>query len=172
MYVMYPIAYPTALLLDYFLGESHGTVYKKAGKVDTFIGVKVVQRHGFIDTIVGLKSLVSLHRAVDENGDVDALTEDEVTIIGAVLDLRAKPVSKIMTPIADCFVLSIDAVLDEGVMDLVSIDNRRFFVVLITVTDLKIILNLDCFRWLFPYPCSFPRQQVQFRRYAPRQATH
>ncbi|KAH8551555.1 hypothetical protein BGW37DRAFT_494123 [Umbelopsis sp. PMI_123] len=97
MYVMYPIAYPTALLLDYFLGESHGTVYKKAG----------------------LKSLVSLHRAVDENGDVDALTEDEVTIIGAVLDLRAKPVSKIMTPIADCFVLSIDAVLDEKVMDMI-----------------------------------------------------
>lgn len=32
MYIMWPIAYPTALLLDYFLGESHGTVYKKAGK--------------------------------------------------------------------------------------------------------------------------------------------
>lgn len=41
MYVMYPIAYPTALLLDYFLGESHGTVYKKAGKVDTFIGCRL-----------------------------------------------------------------------------------------------------------------------------------
>ena len=70
--------------------------------------------------------MVSLHRAVDENGDVDALTEDEVTIIGAVLDLRAKPVSKIMTPIADCFVLSIDANLDEKVMDMVRIDNRLF----------------------------------------------
>lgn len=32
MYVMYPIAYPTALLLDFFLGESHGTIYKKAGE--------------------------------------------------------------------------------------------------------------------------------------------
>lgn len=32
MYLMYPIAYPTALLLDFFLGESHGTIYKKAGK--------------------------------------------------------------------------------------------------------------------------------------------
>jgi CBS domain containing-hemolysin-like protein len=74
---------------------------------------------------VGLKTLVSLHRAVDENGDVDALTEDEVTIIGAVLDLRAKPVSKIMTPIADCFVLSIDAVLDETVMDLVRLAWNR-----------------------------------------------
>lgn len=34
MYIMYPIAYPTALLLDYFLGESHGTIYKKAGKTE------------------------------------------------------------------------------------------------------------------------------------------
>ncbi|KAG1063324.1 hypothetical protein G6F42_027231 [Rhizopus arrhizus] len=32
MYIMYPIAYPTALLLDFFLGESHGTIYKKAGE--------------------------------------------------------------------------------------------------------------------------------------------
>jgi hypothetical protein len=61
--------------------------------------------------------LVSLHKAADENGDVDALTDDEVTIIGAVLDLRAKPVSKIMTPIADCFTLPTDAILDEKVMD-------------------------------------------------------
>lgn len=36
MYIMYPVAYPTALLLDYFLGESHGTVYKKAGKLHPY----------------------------------------------------------------------------------------------------------------------------------------
>lgn len=34
MYIMYPIAYPTACALDYFLGESHGTIYKKAGLLD------------------------------------------------------------------------------------------------------------------------------------------
>lgn len=94
MYIMYPIAYPTALLLDFFLGESHGTIYKKAG----------------------LKTLVSLHKSVNPT-DVDALTEDEVTIIGAVLDLRSKPVSQIMTPIADVFTLSTDAILDEELVD-------------------------------------------------------
>ncbi|KAG1447709.1 hypothetical protein G6F56_009175 [Rhizopus delemar] len=93
MYVMYPIAYPTALLLDYFLGESHGTIYKKAG----------------------LKTLVSLHQSVNPS-DVDALTEDEVTIIGAVLDLRSKPVAQIMTPIADVFTLSTDDVLNEALI--------------------------------------------------------
>ncbi|CEP17632.1 hypothetical protein [Parasitella parasitica] len=94
MYIMYPIAYPTALLLDFFLGKSHGTIYKKAG----------------------LKTLVSLHQSVNPS-DVDALTEDEVTIIGAVLDLRSKPVSQIMTPIADVFTLSTEAILDEELVD-------------------------------------------------------
>ncbi|GAA5815252.1 cell agglutination protein Mam3 [Mucor flavus] len=93
MYVMYPIAYPTALLLDFFLGESHGTVYKKAG----------------------LKSLVSLHQAVHAS-DVDALTSDEVTIIGAVLDLKSKPVSFIMTPMNDVFTLSTDDIMDEALV--------------------------------------------------------
>lgn len=31
MYIMYPVTYPTACALDYFLGKSHGTIYKKAG---------------------------------------------------------------------------------------------------------------------------------------------
>lgn len=94
MYLMYPIVYPTALLLDFFLGESHGTVYKKAG----------------------LKSLVSLHQAAHEH-DVDALTSDEVTIIGAVLDLKSKPVSFIMTPMQDVFTLSTDDIMDEELVD-------------------------------------------------------
>ncbi|CEP13929.1 hypothetical protein [Parasitella parasitica] len=94
MYIMYPIAYPTALLLDFFLGESHGTVYKKAG----------------------LKSLVSLHQAVHPS-DVDALTADEVTIIGAVLDLKSKPVSFIMTPMNDVFTLSTEDIMDEELVD-------------------------------------------------------
>ncbi|KAI8063098.1 hypothetical protein BDF21DRAFT_347515 [Thamnidium elegans] len=88
MYVTYPIAYPTACVLDYFLGESQGTIYKKAG----------------------LKSLVSLHRSDD---DVDGLTEDEVNIIKSVLDLREKLVVDIMTPMEDVFTLSIHCILDE-----------------------------------------------------------
>ncbi|KAI8969290.1 hypothetical protein BDF20DRAFT_916653 [Mycotypha africana] len=94
MYLMYPIAYPIALILDFFLGESHGTVYKKAG----------------------LKTLVSLHQAVHPS-DVDALTSDEVTIIGAVLDLKSKPVSFIMTPMNDVFTLSTDDIMDAEMVD-------------------------------------------------------
>lgn len=93
MYIMAPVAWPTAKLLDYLLGEDHGTVYKKAG----------------------LKTLVSLHRSLGEAGQ--QLNADEVTIISAVLDLKDKSVGSIMTPMDDVFTLSLDDVLDEATMD-------------------------------------------------------
>ncbi|RPA96758.1 DUF21-domain-containing protein [Choiromyces venosus 120613-1] len=94
MYLMYPVAYPTALLLDYILGEDHGTVYKKAG----------------------LKTLVTLHKNLGPSPS-ERLNEDEVTIISAVLDLKDKPVGSIMTPIKDVFIMSSDTVLDEETMN-------------------------------------------------------
>lgn len=94
MYLMYPVAYPTAVLLDYILGEDHGTVYKKAG----------------------LKTLVTLHKSLGPSPS-DRLNQDEVTIISAVLDLKDKPVGSIMTPMKNVFTMSSDTVLDEEAMD-------------------------------------------------------
>ncbi|ODQ64959.1 DUF21-domain-containing protein, partial [Nadsonia fulvescens var. elongata DSM 6958] len=93
MYVMYPVAYPTAKLLDHLLGEDHGTIYKKAG----------------------LKTLVNLHHTMGVNAE--RLNEDEVTIITAVLDLKAKPVGSIMTPLEDVYTMSADRILDEDTID-------------------------------------------------------
>ncbi|RYP75832.1 hypothetical protein DL771_002096 [Monosporascus sp. 5C6A] len=93
MYLMAPVAWPTAKLLDWLLGEDHGTIYKKSG----------------------LKTLVTLHKslgAVDER-----LNQDEVTIISAVLDLKRKAVEEVMTPMDDVFVMSEDTVLDEETID-------------------------------------------------------
>lgn len=95
MYIMAPIAWPTAKLLDYLLGQDHGTVYKKAG----------------------LKTLVDLHRTMGDDGH--QLNSDEVTIISAVLDLKEKSVGSIMTPMEDVFTLCADEVLDEETMDLI-----------------------------------------------------
>ncbi|KAL1297799.1 hypothetical protein AAFC00_006333 [Neodothiora populina] len=94
MWIMAPVAWPTAKLLDWLLGEDHGTTYKKAG----------------------LKTLVTLHKTL---GTVpgERLNEDEVTIITAVLDLKDKPVGAIMTPMQDVFTMSADTVLDEKMMD-------------------------------------------------------
>ncbi|KAK3902682.1 hypothetical protein C8A05DRAFT_15292 [Staphylotrichum tortipilum] len=95
MYLLAPLAWPTAKLLDWLLGEDHGTVYKKSG----------------------LKTLVTLHKSL---GDVSQrLNQDEVTIISAVLDLKEKPVANVMTPMADVFVMSEDTVLDEPTMDMI-----------------------------------------------------
>jgi len=96
MYLMAPVAYPTAKLLDYLLGEDHGTVYKKAG----------------------LKTLVTLHKTLGTSPD-ERLNEDEVTIISAVLDLKAKAVGGIMTPMDDVFIMSSDTVLDEKMMEVI-----------------------------------------------------
>ncbi|KAG0075190.1 hypothetical protein BGZ93_003672 [Podila epicladia] len=91
MYLMSPVAYPIAMLLDYWLGVHHGTTYRRTE----------------------LKTLVSLHQ-VDGIGE---LTDDEVTIIASVLDLKEKPVSSVMTPLEDVFTLSEDAILDEQLME-------------------------------------------------------
>ncbi|KAL9580431.1 MAG: hypothetical protein Q9212_004504, partial [Teloschistes hypoglaucus] len=95
MYVLGPVAWPTAKLLDKLLGEDHGTTYKKAG----------------------LKTLVTLHKSLGAAGE--QLNSDEVTIISAVLDLKAKPIGSIMTPIKDVFTMSSDTVLDEKTMDVI-----------------------------------------------------
>ncbi|KAL4935011.1 hypothetical protein BDV06DRAFT_234792 [Aspergillus oleicola] len=95
MYVMAPVAWPIAKLLDRLLGEDHGTIYKKAG----------------------LKTLVTLHKTLGEAGE--QLNSDEVTIISAVLDLKEKSVGTIMTPMDDVFTMSADTVLDEQTMDLI-----------------------------------------------------
>lgn len=91
MYIMYPVAYPCAMLLDHILGEDHGTVYKKSG----------------------LKTLVTLHKTMG----VERLNQDEVTIISAVLDLKEKPVSSIMTPMDRVYTMSADALLDEKTVE-------------------------------------------------------
>ncbi|KAF9345575.1 hypothetical protein BGX26_002977 [Mortierella sp. AD094] len=91
MFIMSPAAYPIAWLLDSWLGVHHGTTYRRTE----------------------LKTLVSLHQ-VDGIGE---LTDDEVTIIASVLDLKEKPVSSVMTPLEDVFTLSEDAILNEQLME-------------------------------------------------------
>ncbi|RAL67142.1 hypothetical protein DID88_007920 [Monilinia fructigena] len=96
MWLLAPVAWPTAKLLDKLLGEDHGTVYKKSG----------------------LKTLVTLHKTLGTSPS-DRLNQDEVTIISAVLDLKEKAVGDIMTPMEDVFTMSADTVLDEDTMNVI-----------------------------------------------------
>lgn len=128
MWIMAPVAWPTAKLLDWLLGEDHGTMYNKPG----------------------LKTLVQLHKSLGTT-PADRLMEDEVTIISSVLDLKDKPVGDIMTPMQDVFIMSADTVLDEKMMDTIlsqgysripiyAPDNARNFIGMLLV---KILITYD-----------------------------
>lgn len=66
-----PIAYPIAKLLDYFLGENESHTYRKSQ----------------------LKSFLQFHRT-----GAEPLQEEEIGILNGVLELGAKHVETIMTP--------------------------------------------------------------------------
>lgn len=100
MIVLAPIAYPTAKVLDWCLGEEHGTTYRKAE----------------------LKTFVQLHQQIG----TETLNDDEVTIIRAVLDLNDKTLEDVMTPIEDVFTLPSNHILDEqAVAELVQLGYSR-----------------------------------------------
>lgn len=90
MYLFAPIAYPTAKLLDYVLGQNEGHTYKKAE----------------------LKSFLQFHRTGEE-----PLRDDEISILNGVLELNTKNVETIMTPIQDVVTLSSDTILDHNTVD-------------------------------------------------------
>jgi len=84
MLITSPLSFPISKLLDLVLGKELGTVYNRA-------------------------RLIELLRVTQD--DID-LNKDEVNILTGALVLQEKNVGDIMTPIGDCYMLSIDSVLD------------------------------------------------------------
>ncbi|ORX34416.1 hypothetical protein BD324DRAFT_635793 [Kockovaella imperatae] len=86
--LMYPIAKPIGMLLDRFLGAAEESItYRKAE----------------------LKTFVSL-------GVEDKLGEDEVSLLGSVLEFSGKTVEEIMTPFEDVFALSAEKIMDDEII--------------------------------------------------------
>ncbi|CZT40839.1 uncharacterized protein RSE6_00503 [Rhynchosporium secalis] len=90
MYVLFPIAYPISKVLDRLLGQSYGTIFNREG----------------------LKTLVALHERLSFS-PTDRLNREEVTVIATIIDMNAKPISSIMTPISKAFVLGFDTILND-----------------------------------------------------------
>ncbi|KIY43938.1 DUF21-domain-containing protein [Fistulina hepatica ATCC 64428] len=90
MWIMAPIAWPIAKILDCALGVDEGHTYKKAE----------------------LRSFLQFHRTGEE-----PLQDDEINILNSVLELSNKTVEAIMTPMKDVVTLSADAVLDHDLVD-------------------------------------------------------
>ncbi|KAJ4485216.1 hypothetical protein J3R30DRAFT_1325590 [Lentinula aciculospora] len=89
MWILAPVAYPIAKVLDYALGTNEAHRYKRSQ----------------------LKSFLQLHLTGTE-----PLQEEEVGILNGVLDLNAKHVETIMTPMKDVVQLSADAILDQDTL--------------------------------------------------------
>lgn len=86
IYIMSPIAYPFALVLDHILGANHGMIYRRAE----------------------LKELVAIH-GNDHGG---SLSHDEVTIIRGALDLSEKMAFQVMTHRRHVFMVEISSEMD------------------------------------------------------------
>ncbi|KDR70057.1 hypothetical protein GALMADRAFT_230380 [Galerina marginata CBS 339.88] len=100
MYILAPVAWPIAKVLDWVLGTNEQHTYKKAE----------------------LKSFLQFHRTGDE-----PLRDDEITILNGVLELNTKRAESLMTPLKDTVVLSADAILDyAGVHAIVQSGYSRF----------------------------------------------
>ncbi|KAF8525265.1 hypothetical protein BU17DRAFT_42147 [Hysterangium stoloniferum] len=90
MYILSPIAWPIAKLLDRVLGHSEGHTYKKAE----------------------LKSFLQFHRHGEE-----PLRDDEINILNGVLELNTKRAIDIMTTMKDVVTLSADTIMDHEMLD-------------------------------------------------------
>jgi len=88
--MMFPIAYPIAKSLDWILGSSHETRYRRSQ----------------------LKELVALH-AESERGPLD---EGEVRYLRNILDMQSKTVENVYTRLENVFSLDLNTRLDRKVM--------------------------------------------------------
>lgn len=89
MYLSFPVTYPIARLLDRILGANHIIFFNRDG----------------------IKELVKIHELV--NFSSSRLNREEVTVIGAMLDIHQVSVAQIMTPISKVYALSIDQPLND-----------------------------------------------------------
>ncbi|KAF6168260.1 hypothetical protein GIB67_011645 [Kingdonia uniflora] len=95
VWICFPISYPISKLLDYFLGNGHVTLFRRAE----------------------VQTLVDFHG--NEAGKGGELTHDETIIIAGALQLTQKIAKDTMTPISDTFVVDINAKLDRNLIKLI-----------------------------------------------------
>ncbi|GCB77812.1 hypothetical protein scyTo_0018518 [Scyliorhinus torazame] len=88
MVLTFPLSYPISRLLDCALGREMGKVYSR-------------------------ERILEMLRVT---GPTNGLEADELNMIQGALELRSKTVEDVMTPIRDCFMVAVDAVLDFSTM--------------------------------------------------------
>lgn len=124
--VLFPVAWPISKLLDFLVGEDHGTYYRKA-ELKELVNIHTTVRHQQSRThstsAGGVGAVVPEH--VDKmDGPAGTLTQDEASIVKGALDLRDKTAAMILTPIENAFMLEEGSRLDEATMKLIIEDGH------------------------------------------------
>ncbi|NXG11586.1 CNNM4 protein, partial [Sakesphorus luctuosus] len=88
MVLTFPLSYPIGKLLDCLLGQEIGNVYNR-------------------------EKLLEMLKVTEPYND---LVKEELNMIQGALELRTKTVEDVMTPLANCFMISSDALLDFNTM--------------------------------------------------------
>lgn len=83
-YLLFPIAYPISLALDYFVGRDIGTVYSQEE----------------------LMRLIELHCTDPDAQRESGLTHSDHRLLMGALSFKRKSVRSVMTPLRDCFMLA------------------------------------------------------------------
>ncbi|XP_072228363.1 metal transporter CNNM4 [Leuresthes tenuis] len=126
MLLTFPVSFPVSKLLDFLLGQEIGTVYNR-------------------------EKLVEMLRVTEPYNDLD---KEELNMIQGALELRTKTVEDVMTPLANCFMIQADAVLDFNTMSEIMEsgytripvydDERSNIVDILYVKDLAFVDPDDC----------------------------
>ncbi|XP_031665472.1 metal transporter CNNM4 [Oncorhynchus kisutch] len=126
MLLTFPLSFPVSKLLDVLLGQEIGTVYNR-------------------------EKLVEMLRVTEPYND---LVKEELNMIQGALELRSKTVESVMTPLAHCFMIQNDAVLDFNTMSEIMEsgytripvfdDERSNIVDILYVKDLAFVDPDDC----------------------------
>ncbi len=94
MIITAPISWPLGKCLDWLLGYE-SALFRRAE----------------------LRELVTLHAEPDEDGGESMLTAEEVQVIHGALDMAHKTAETAMTPLANVYALSADAILDRKLLE-------------------------------------------------------
>ncbi|XP_041826955.1 metal transporter CNNM4 isoform X2 [Melanotaenia boesemani] len=126
MLLTFPLSFPVSKLLDFLLGQEIGTVYNR-------------------------EKLVEMLKVTEPYNDLD---KEELNMIQGALELRNKTVEDVMTPLANCFMIHADAVLDFNTMSEIMEsgytripvydDERSNIVDILYVKDLAFVDPDDC----------------------------
>ncbi|KAL2099777.1 hypothetical protein ACEWY4_004171 [Coilia grayii] len=126
MLLTFPLSFPISKLLDCVLGQEMGNVYNR-------------------------EKLVEMLKVTEPYND---LVKEELNMIQGALELRTKTVEDVMTPLANCFMIHTDAILDFNTMtDIMESgytripvyeDERSNIVDILYVKDLAFVDPDDC----------------------------